>query len=161
MIATSPGAPTCKVPSLGTRLMIFAGFIVAMATTARRIAGNCVQVRRDRIGPASTRERHFRNGVVEATAAMPNVEDHAAPFRGQRRRQQFPVLHYIGEGTGYVRGARISMCEDVARPQQVEDLRHKLAGLDVANVAHDFRRRSGSLARQDRALERLGPVLWR
>ena len=34
MIATSPGAPTCSVPSFGARLMIFAGLIVAMVTTA-------------------------------------------------------------------------------------------------------------------------------
>src|SRR5262245_18888305 len=50
------------------------------------------------------------------------------------------------------------MREDVARPQQVEDLRHQLTGLDTANVAYDLRWRSGLLAREDRALERLGPV---
>ena len=32
------------------------------------------------------------------------------------------------------------------------------AGLDTANVTHDLRGRSGLLAREDRALERLGPV---
>jgi hypothetical protein len=33
MIATSPGAPICKVPIFGARLMIFAGAMVAIATT--------------------------------------------------------------------------------------------------------------------------------
>ena len=33
MTATSAGAPICSVPSFGTRLMIFAGAEVAIATT--------------------------------------------------------------------------------------------------------------------------------
>src|SRR5262245_20167403 len=33
MMATSPGAPTCRLPSLGTRLITAAGLVVAMATT--------------------------------------------------------------------------------------------------------------------------------
>ena len=33
MMATSPGAPTCSVPIFGARLMIFAGAVVAIATT--------------------------------------------------------------------------------------------------------------------------------
>src|SRR5258708_2469469 len=34
MMATSPGAPTCRLPSLGVRLITAAGLIVAMATTS-------------------------------------------------------------------------------------------------------------------------------
>src|SRR5262249_12355355 len=33
MMATSPGAPTCRLPSFGVRLITAAGLIVAMATT--------------------------------------------------------------------------------------------------------------------------------
>jgi len=36
MIAISPGAPVCSVPSLGARSMMCAGFIVALAMTSSR-----------------------------------------------------------------------------------------------------------------------------
>jgi len=90
---------------------------------------------------------------------MTDVKDDAALLCRQRRRQQFAVLHDIGEGTGDVWRARIGMGEDVAGPQQVEDLRHQRARLDSADVAHHLRSGAGPLARQDGALERLGAVL--
>jgi hypothetical protein len=37
MIATSPGAPICSVPIFGARLMIFAGAVVAIATTCSTV----------------------------------------------------------------------------------------------------------------------------
>ena len=68
---------------------------------------------------------------------MTDVKDDAALLCRQRRRQQFAVLHDIGEGTGDVWRAR----------------------LDSADVADHLRSGAGPLARQDGALERLGAVL--
>ena len=44
--------------------------------------------------------------------------------------------------------AGISVGEDVARPQQVEDLRHQRGRLDAADVAHDLAAGAGLLAGQ-------------
>ena len=72
-------------------------------------------------------DRHLRHRVVEAAAAMADVENHAALLGGERRRQQLAVLHDVGELAGDVGRAGIGMRQHVARPQQVEDLRHQLA----------------------------------
>ena len=78
----------------------------------------------DLIGPASARDRNFRDGIVEAASTMADVEDDTALFRRQRRRQQFSVLHDIGESACDIGSARIGMGEDVTRSQQIQNLRH-------------------------------------
>ena len=82
---------------------------------ARRVAGEHVDVGRDRVGRAALRDRRLRHRVVEAAAAVADVEDHAALLGGERRRQQLAVLHDVGEGAGDVGRARIGVGEDVAR----------------------------------------------
>src|SRR5262245_25159048 len=99
MMATSPGAPTCRLPSLGMRLITAAGLIVAIATTC-------------------SSEKPSPHSVVEAAAAVADVEDHAALLRGQRRRQQPAILHDIGKVAGEIGKTRIAMGENVTRPQQ-------------------------------------------
>jgi hypothetical protein len=89
----------------------------------------------DGIRRASARDCHLRNRVVEAAPAMSDIEDNAALFRRERGRQQFSLLHDIGEGTGDVRRTRIGVGQDIAGPQQVENLRHELRSLDAADMA--------------------------
>ena len=113
----------------------------------------------DGIGRAAAGDRDFRHGEIETAAAMADVEHHAALLGGERRRQQLAVLHDIGEGAADVRRAGIGVGQHVARPQQVEDLRHQFLGLDAADMHHHLRRPAGHLAGLDAALERLEPVL--
>ena len=127
MIATSPGAPTCSVPSFGARLITLAGLIVAMATTCSSVKPSArnlliTQVRYGMPGvlPENTwmSEEMVSGGqpcaiaglghrVVEAAAAVADVEDHAALLGRERRRQQPAVLHDVGEGAGDVGRAGI------------------------------------------------------
>ena len=50
------------------------------------------------------------------------------------------------------------MGQDIAGPQQVDDLRHQFGRLHAADMAHDLRAGRGPFARCDCALERLGAV---
>ncbi len=110
-------------------------------------------------GPAPAGDRRLGDRVVEAAAAVADVEHDAALLGGQRRRQQLAVLHDVGELAGDVGRARIAVGEDVAGAQQVEDLAHQLRRLDAADVAHDLGAGAGHLAGLDRALQRLEAVL--
>ena len=101
----------------------------------------------------------FGHGVIEAAAAVADIEDDAALLGRQRRRQQPAVLDDIGEIAGQVRRARIGMGQDIAGPQQIENLGHQGAGLDAADMNHDAATRSGLLAGRDRPLQRLDAVL--
>ena len=47
--------------------------------------------------------RRLGHRVVEAAAAVADVEDHAALLGGERRGQQLAVLHDVGEIAGDVR----------------------------------------------------------
>jgi hypothetical protein len=99
------------------------------------------------------------HGIVEAAAAMADIEDDASLFGRQRRRQQAPVLDDIGEIAGYVRRARIGVRQDVAGPHQIEDLGHQGTGLDATDVHHHTASGSGLFASSDRPLQRLDAVL--
>ena len=110
-------------------------------------------------GVAAGRDRDLRHGEVETAAAMADVEDYAALLGGERRRQQLAVLHDVGEGTGDVRRAGIGMGQDVARPQQIENLGHQLWRLDAADMHHHLGRPAAHFAGLDAALERLDAVL--
>ena len=103
-----------------------------------RVAGEDVDVGGDRVGRRALRDRRLGHRVVEAAAAVADVEVHAALLGFERRRQQLAVLHDVGELAGDVGRAGVAMRQDVARPQQVEDLRHELRRLDAADVAHDL-----------------------
>ena len=96
---------------------------------------------------------------VEAAAAVADIEDHAALLGRERRGQQPPVLHDVGEGAGDIGRAGIGMGEDIARPQRVEDLRHQFARLHAADMAHDLAAGASPLARRDRPLQRFKTVL--
>src|SRR6478609_8921534 len=120
MIATSAGAPICSVPSLGARLITLAGLIVAMAITCSSVkpcARNLlmtqvrygmpgvlpekhVDVGRDGVGWASLCDRRLGHAEVEAAATVADIEDHAALLGRERRWEQPPVLHDVGEGSG-------------------------------------------------------------
>ncbi len=67
-------------------------------------------------------DRDFRHREIEAAAAMADIEQHAALLGRERRRQQLAVLHDVGEGAGHVRRAGIGVGQDIARPQQIEDV---------------------------------------
>ena len=54
---------------------------------------------------------------------------------------------------------RVGMGENIAGPQQVEDLRHQLARLHAADMTHHLGAAPGLFAGGDCALERLEPVL--
>ena len=58
-------------------------------------------------GPAPAGIADLRHRVVEAAAAVADVEDDAALLGGQRRRQQLAVLHDVGERTADVGSAGI------------------------------------------------------
>ena len=54
-------------------------------------------------GVAPCCDRRLGDRVVEAAAAVADVEDHAALLGRERRRQQLAVLHDVGELAGDVR----------------------------------------------------------
>ena len=58
-------------------------------------------------GAAPCGDRRLGHRVVEAAAAVADVEHHAALLGRQRRGQQLAVLHDVGERAGDVRRARI------------------------------------------------------
>ena len=89
----------------------------------------------------------------------PTSNMHAALLGGERRRQQLAVLHDVGEDAGIVRRAGIGVGQHVARPQQIENLRHQFLGLDAADMHHHPGRPAAHLAGLDAALQRLEPVL--
>ena len=117
-----------------------------------------MDVRRDRVGRAALRDRRLGDGVVEAAAAVADVEDDAALLRLERGRQELAVLDDVGAIAGDVGRAGVAVREDVAGAKQVEHLRHQRAIGDAADVAHHLRRHPRHLARPDGALERLGAV---
>ena len=53
-------------------------------------------------------------------------EQHAALLGGECGQQQLAVLHDVGEGAADVRRAGMGVGRYVARPHQIEDLRHQL-----------------------------------
>ena len=103
-------------------------------------------VRGDRVGRAALRDGGLGHSIIEAAAAVADIKDDAALFGGQRRRQQPAVLDDVGEIARQVRRTRIGVGQDVARPQQIEDLGHQRAGLDAADVHHNAAPGSGLLA---------------
>ncbi len=107
---------------------------------------------------AALRDGGLGDRVVEAAAAVADVEDHAALLRRQRGRQQLAVLHDVRALAGVVRRARVAVRQHVAGAQQVEQLRHQRAIGDAADVAHHLGRHARQLAGADRALQRLGAV---
>ena len=126
---------------------------------SRRIAGEDVDVGRNRVRSAALCDRRFRNRVVETPAAMADVKNDAAPLCGERRGQQLAVLHDVCRVAGDVRRARITMRQDVAGAQEVEDLRHERPIGHTADVAHHLRRNAGALARRNGRLS--GSTPWR
>jgi hypothetical protein len=68
-----------------------------------------VDVGRDRVGRRALRDRRFGDRVVEAAAAVADVEEHAALLRFERRRQQLAVLDDVGELARDVRRARVAV----------------------------------------------------
>ena len=101
-------------------------------------------------GGQPLRDGGLGHGIIEAAAAMADIKDDAALFGGQRRRQHPTVLDDVCEIA--VRRTRIGVGQDVARPQQIEDLGHQRAGLDATDVHHDAAPGSGLLAGDDRPL---------
>ena len=118
-----------------------------------------MHVGRDRIGKRSLRDRRLGHRVIEASAAVADVEMDTTLFRFQRRRQQLAILNDVGELAGDVGRPGVAMREDVAGSQQVKDLRHELRRLDAADMAHDLRAGARHLAGLDRAFERLDAML--
>ena len=103
-------------------------------------------------GGQPLRDGGLGHGIIEAAAAMADIKDDAALFGGQRRRQHPTVLDDVCEIARQVRRTRIGVGQDVARPQQIEDLGHQRAGLDATDVHHDAAPGSGLLAGGDRPL---------
>src|SRR6266446_1142161 len=117
MIATSPGAPTWRVPSFGKRSMIFnridgchgddliqgeakakeLAHHPSQIRHARRVAGEHMYVGRDGVWRTSLRNGDFCHSVIEAASAVADIEDDATLLGCQRRRQQAAVLNDIGE----------------------------------------------------------------
>ena len=97
---------------------------------------NDVDVGGDRVGRRALRDRRLGDRVVEAAAAVADVEDDAALLRGERRRQQLAVLHDVGEVAGDVRRAGVAVGEDVAGAQQVEDLATSARGVSTPPMWH-------------------------
>src|SRR5256886_14996068 len=115
------------------------------------VAADRVDVAADRVGRETLRDRGFRHGVVEAAAAVADVDQDAALLRGERRGEDLAVAH------GVVAGARVGVGEDVAGTKQIQQ-RRELARR-VADVTHDARAaHAGALAGEDRPLERLETV---
>jgi hypothetical protein len=110
-------------------------------------------------GVAAVGDRHFGHGVVEAAAAVTDIEDDAALLGRGRRGQQPAVLHDVGEGAGDIRQAGIGVGQDIPRAQQVEDFRHQRDRRDAADVAHHPGAAARLGGRLDRPLERLGAVV--
>ena len=114
---TSAGAPTCSVPSFGARSITFAGVAVAIATTCSSVkpSPRNLLITQGRYGmPGVLPEKTWMSDeivsggqpcwiaglgdrVVEAAAAMADVEDDAALLRRERRRKELAVLHDVGE----------------------------------------------------------------
>ncbi len=113
----------------------------------------------DRVRPAAARDRHLRHREIKTAAAMPDVEHHAALLGGKRCRQQLAILHDVGEDAADVRRAGIGMGQYVAGPQQIENLRHQLPGLDAADMHHHLGRPAAHLAGFYRSLQRFEAML--
>jgi hypothetical protein len=73
-----------------------------------------MDVRLDRVGRAALRNGGFGHRVVEAGAAVADVEDHYTPLGCERSRNEAAVLHDIVEGAAQIRRAGIGVSEDVA-----------------------------------------------
>ena len=58
----------------------------------------------DRVRPDALGNRGFGDGVVEAAAAVADVEDDAALLRGEGGRQQLAVLDDVGALAGVAFG---------------------------------------------------------
>ena len=82
---------------------------------------------------------------------MADVDDDPALLGGQRRRQELAVLHRV------VAGAAVGVREDVAGPQQVEQVGE--IARRRADVAHHACVATGQLGSPDRTTQRLQPVL--
>jgi hypothetical protein len=80
------------------------------------------------------------HGIVKGAATVPDIEDDAALFGRQRRRQQATVLDDVGEIARQVWRTRLGVGQDIARAQQIEDLGHQGPGLHTANVPSRGRR---------------------
>src|SRR5690242_21248520 len=90
---------------------------------------------------------------------MANVEDNATLLGSERRWQKLAILNDIGEHTRIVRRTRITVGQDVARPQEVENVAHQLLGFHPADMHHHPRRPAAHFTGLDTALQRLKPVL--
>jgi hypothetical protein len=118
-----------------------------------------VDIGRNDVRRATLCDRRLRDGEIEAAAAVPDIENDTALLGGERGRQQAPILDDVGEGAADIGGAGIGVGEDVAGPQGVEDLRHQLARLDAADMAHDLGAGASFFACGYRPLEWLEAVL--
>ena len=109
-----------------------------------------MDVARYRVRPQALFNGGLGHGVVEAAAAMPDVDDHAALLGFQRGGDHLALLHRV------VAGAAVGMRQDVARAQQVEQLA-QVAGR-IADVAHEAPPGPRALECFERAPERLEAV---
>src|SRR5207245_11404832 len=101
-------------------------------------AGEHVDIGGDDVGRAALGDRRLGDGVVEAAAAVANVENYATLLGRERRRQELPVLHDIGERAADIGRAGVGVGADIARPKRVEDLRHQFGRFHAADVTHDL-----------------------
>src|SRR5206468_11605389 len=97
-----------------------------------------MNVRGNRVRWRTLRNRRFRDRVVEAATSMTNVENNTTLLCSECGGKQLAVLDDIGEVAREIWETRIAVRENVARSQQVENLRHQLARLDATDVAHHF-----------------------
>ena len=107
-----------------------------------------MDVARDRVGTEALLQRRLADRVVEATAAVPDV-DETPRCLAARAAGRTPALHVLFP-------ARCSVGEHVAGPQQVEEV-GEIAGRR-ADVAHHAELLARHLGRADRAPQRLETV---
>src|SRR3954467_6139317 len=114
MIATSPGAPGCKVPIFGALLMILAGAEVAIATTCSSEKPSIMNllITFGRYGmPGELPENTWMSEEIVSGAQPPGIATSAtvksklpppwptSALLGRKRRgQKLAILHDIGEG---------------------------------------------------------------
>src|SRR5258705_13086959 len=112
-----------------------------------------MDVRRYGVRRTALRDGGFRDRIIEAAAAVTDIEHDAALLGGKRCRDEAAVLYDIGEGATGGRRACIAMGEDVAGTQGVEYLRHQRARLHAPDMTQHFAAGAGRLAGRNGTFE--------
>src|SRR4029453_12555947 len=88
--------------------------------------------------------------VVEAAAAVADVEDHAALLGRLGRRKQLSILYNVVAGPAERGG------QDIARPEEIEEIGDRARR--IADMAHHPELRAGHGGGPDSAPQRLQPL---